>query len=110
MKQRKLAVPGELLFRYGILPTTPLTDKRIADRLADAIKNESWRGGVPAYQTVAAVETFYQYLVEENKFLLNLFLQNAETGRAYVLHKIQEGIERFKNSGMKFSVGPMSWM
>ena len=73
---------------------------------ADAIKTESLRGGVPAYQTVAAVETFYQYLVEEDKFLLNLFLQNAETGRAYVLHKIQEGIEHFKNSGMKFSVGP----
>jgi hypothetical protein len=97
---------GRIEYLYGILPTTPLTDKRIADRLADMVKNESLRGGVSSYQTVTAVETFYQYLVEENTFLSNLFLQNAETGRSYVLSKIQDGIEHFKNSGMKFSTGP----
>lgn len=97
---------GRIEYLYGILPTTPLTDKRVADRLADVVKNESLRGGVSSYQTVTAVETFFLYLVEEEKFLSNVFLQTAETGRAYVLSKIQEGINHFKNSAMKFSSGP----
>jgi len=97
---------GRIEYLYGILPTTPLTDKRVADRLADVVKNESLRGGVSSYQTVTAVETFFLYLVDEEKFLSNVFLQTAETGRAYVLSKIQEGIDHFKNSAMKFSLGP----
>jgi hypothetical protein len=70
------------------------------------VRNESLRGGVSSFQTLTAVETFYQYLVDEDKFLSNIFLQNSETGRAYVLNKIEEGIEHFKNSGTKFSSGP----
>ena len=70
------------------------------------VKNESLRGGVSSYQTVTAVEAFFQYLVEENKFLSNPFLQTAETGREYVLSKIQEGVEHFKNADLKFSSGP----
>jgi hypothetical protein len=97
---------GRIEYLYGILPTTPLTDKRVADRLADMVRNESLRGGVSSFQTLTAVETFYQYLVDEDKFLSNIFLQNSETGRAYVLNKIEEGIEHFKNSGTKFSSGP----
>lgn len=97
---------GRIEYLYGILATTPLTDKRIAERLADIVRNESLRGGVSSYQTVNAVETFYQYLLDEDKFLSNLFVQSAETGRAYVLNKISESIDLFKRSGTRSPRGP----
>jgi len=97
---------GRIEYLYGVLATTPFTDKRIAERLADVVRNESLRGGVTSYQTVDAVETFYQYLLEEDKFLSNHFVRSAETGRSYVLNKIAEGIEMFRRSGTKSSAGP----
>jgi hypothetical protein len=97
---------GRIEYLYGILATTPFTDKRVAERLADIVRNESIRGGVTSYQTLAGVEEFYRYLLDEDKYLSNSFLQASETGRAYVLHKIEEGIEHFKNAGLKFSQGP----
>ena len=97
---------GRIEYLYGVLATTPFTDKRIAERLADVVRNESLRGGVTSYQTVNAVETFYQYLLEEDKFLSNHFVRSAETGRSYVLNKIAEGIEMFRRSGTKSSAGP----
>jgi hypothetical protein len=96
---------GRIEYLYGVLVTTPLTDKRIAERLADIVRNESLRGGVSSYQTVNAVETFYQYLLDEDKFLSNHFVQSTETGRAYVLNKIAEGIDLFKRSGIRSSAG-----
>jgi hypothetical protein len=97
---------GRIEYLYGVLVATPLTDKRVAERLADIVKNESLRGTVNSYQTVAGVDEFYRYLVDEEKFLSNPFLQTSETGRSYVLHKIEEGIEHFRNAGLKFAQGP----
>ncbi len=97
---------GRIEYLYGILVATPFTDRRVAERLADVVKNESLRGGVSAYQTVNAVEAFHQYLLDENKFLSNHFVQSTETGREYVLNKIAEGIELFKKSGTRAASGP----
>ncbi len=94
---------GRIEYLYGVLPTTPLTDKGVADRLTDVVKNESIRGKVGSYQTVTAVETFFKYLIQEREFLSNPFLQTAETGRDYVLAHIQQAIEHFKNVNATFS-------
>ena len=51
---------GRIEYLYGVLPTTPLTDKGVADRLTDVVKNESIRGKVGSYQTVTAVEAFFK--------------------------------------------------
>jgi hypothetical protein len=93
-------------YLYGILPTTPLSDKGVADRLADFVKNESLRGGIGAHQTLTAVEAFFDYLGREEKFLSNGFLGAAETGRAYVLGHMEQAIERFKNENAAFPTGP----
>jgi hypothetical protein len=61
---------------------------------------------VPSYQTLNAVEAFREYLLDEDRFLSNHFVQTAETGRAYVLNKIQEGIELFKKSGTRSAAVP----
>jgi len=79
------------------LPTTPLSDRGVAERLGDVIRNESARGGISGYQTVGAVELFLDYLTQERKFLSNPFLTAEDTGRDYVIAKIQEAIEHYKN-------------
>jgi hypothetical protein len=97
---------GRIEYLYGILATTPLTEKGVADRLADFVNNESLRGGIGAHQTVTAVEAFFHYLIREEQFLSNGFLGAAETGRAYVLNHIERAIERFKNESVNSPAGP----
>jgi len=97
---------GRTEYLYGILPTTPFTDKTVADRLADVVKNESIRGEVGSHQTLTAVELFYNYLLQESGYLSNAFLQTAETGREYVLAQIKQAVEHFKNVNAKFSSEP----
>jgi hypothetical protein len=88
-------------YLYGILPTTPLTNRAIADRLADVIRNESVRGGISSYQTVEPVELFLRYLDEERQFLSNPFLESVETGRHYVLAGIKDALDRFRNVNVR---------
>lgn len=84
-------------YLYGILTTTPLTDRAVADRLADVIKNESVRRSVSSHQTAEAVELFFKYLIREKQFLSNPFLESADTGRQYVLAGIEDALVRFRN-------------
>lgn len=93
-------------YLYGVLPTTPLTDRAVSARLADVIKNESVRSGVGSHQTVEAVEVFLTYLAQEKEFLSNPFLESVETGREYVLAGIKEAVERFRNVNLRSSVEP----
>jgi len=88
---------GRLEYLYGILPTTPFTDKRTADRIGDIVNNEVVRGEIGLHQTLRAVELFFDYLNQENNFLTNSFLQSSETGRVYVLNLIRRGILHSKN-------------
>jgi len=97
---------GRVEYLYGVLPVTPLTEKAVADRLADAVNNESVRGEVGSYQTLAAVEVFLEYLLREQEFLSNYFLEVSETGRGYVLDQIRRGIEHFKNVNSGSPSGP----
>ncbi len=78
----------------------------MADRLADIVKKESLRGEVGSYQTLAAVELFYNYLVDENQFLSNHFLEITEAGRAYVLSQIRGAIDHFRNVNAQTSSTP----
>lgn len=93
---------GRIEYLYGILPTTPLTDKGVADRLADVVSNESARGEVGSHQTVSAVDTFYRYLIQEKEYLSNPFLQTADTGRDYVLVHMEQAVELFRNVNARF--------
>lgn len=97
---------GRAEYLYGILPVTALTDKRVADRLADIVKNESMRGEVGSHQTLAAIEMFYQYLLDEQQFLSNHFLEVSETGRAYVLGQIRSAIDHSTNVNAGAQPGP----
>ena len=97
---------GRIEYLFGILPSTPLTDKGVADRLADFVRNESLRGELGSHQTVTAVEIFSRYLTSEKKFLTNEFLAEAETGRDYVLAQISHAIAHFKNVNAPLSNEP----
>jgi hypothetical protein len=97
---------GFIEYLYGVLPTTPLTDKRVADRIGDIVNNEVVRGEIGPHQTLRAVELLFEYLSQENDFLSNPFLQSTETGRAYVLSQIRHGIMHFKNVSAGSASGP----
>jgi hypothetical protein len=97
---------GRIEYLYGVLPATPLTDKGVADRIADIVRNEATRGSIGSHQSLAAVETFYTYLLQEAEFLSNPFLAGVQTGRAYVLEKIQRGIDLFRNANAGFPSSP----
>jgi hypothetical protein len=85
-------------YLYGVIPSTPFTDKGVADKLADTIKNEAIRGDVAPYQKANAVGVLLEYLETEEKFLSNPFIaETVETGRQYVLSKMREALEHFRN-------------
>jgi hypothetical protein len=88
---------GRIEYLYGVIPTTPLLDRHTAQQLGDFVKNESIRGRLGSHQRVRAVEIFYKYLSEQRNANSTPFSKSEDTGAAYVLAHIAEGIEHFHN-------------
>jgi hypothetical protein len=95
MHVRILAARMEYL--YGVIPTTPLSDRDVAVRLADFVKNEAARGKVSWHQRIHAVEIFYAYLLAQRKATATPFSASEDTGASYVLRQIAGAIEHSKN-------------
>jgi hypothetical protein len=88
---------GRLEYLYGVIPTTPILDRGVANQLADFVKNESLRGDTSHYQQVRAVEIFREYLLRQRKANTTPFSALERTGAEYVLGHIDDAIRHFKN-------------
>jgi hypothetical protein len=95
MHVRVLAARIEYL--YGVIPTTPISDRDVAVQLAEFVKNENARGKAYSHQRLRAVEIFHDYLVRQRKAAETPFSANEDTGASYVLRQIAGAIANFKN-------------
>ena len=95
MHVRVLAARIEYL--YGVIPTTPIFDRDVADRLSEFVKNESARGRTFSHQRLQAVEIFHSYLVRQKRATETPFSGSVDNGASYVLGQIEGAIEHFKN-------------
>ena len=95
MHVRVLAARMEYL--YGVIPTTPVNDRDVADKLSEIVKNENARGKSFSHQRLQAVEIFHDYLIHQRKSTETPFSGSHDTGASYVLGQIAGAIEHFKN-------------
>jgi hypothetical protein len=90
---------GRVEYLYGVIPTTPILDSAVADRLADFIRNENTRGELSGYQKVRAVEVFYEYLQSQRKANATPFSTAQQTGAEYILSQMHGAIQHATNAG-----------
>ena len=94
-------LPERLEYMYGILPTVPIADQAVAQRIAETLGRENVDGDVTASAKARAVQQFYQYLVSQERTLRKRDVQNSNgsSGATYVLKKISATLQYFFNKG-----------
>lgn len=97
---------GRIEYLYGIIPTTPLLDRSVAQQLGEFVKNESVRGNTGSHQKITAVEKLSAYLLDQKNCNSTPFSGEQETGSAYVLKHINAGIQHYKNVNAGAPAGP----
>lgn len=99
-------IVARMEYLYGVIATTPILERDVAERLAEFVKNENMRGRIPAYQKLRAVELFYDYLLRQRNANRTPFSLSEDTGSAYVLKHVAGAIEHYKNVHAASSPGP----
>jgi hypothetical protein len=89
-------------YLYGVIPTTPILDRSVANQLGEAVRNESARGEIGHYQQMRTVEIFYEYLARQSGKNVTAFSASEDTGSAYVLGHIADAIKQYKNVNARF--------
>jgi hypothetical protein len=84
-------------YLFGVIPTTPIRDHKVAQELAELVKIESERGELQFYQKVRAVEIFWGYLWKERQALITPFNEGRISGADYVLSHIGSALAKMKN-------------
>ncbi len=88
----------EFEYLFGVIPTTPIRDQRIAEQLAELVRFESERGELDFFQKYRAVDTFHRYLWSERKATKTPFSDGPESGADYILNHIHAALRRTKYS------------
>lgn len=88
---------GRTEYLCGVIPTTPITDRDTAYRLADFVKIESARGDLAPFQRIRAVEIFREYLTTQFRSNTTPFVIPNDSGAQYVLKHIDGAIEHDTN-------------
>jgi hypothetical protein len=99
-------VVARMEYLYGVIATTPILERDVAEGLAEFVKNENMRGRIPAYQKLRAVELFCDYLLRQRNANRIPFSLSEDTGSAYVLKHVAGAIEHYKNVPATSSPGP----
>lgn len=91
-----------LEYLYGILPTTPFTDPKIAERIATVLKREQTTSNIAGSFKANAVRLFSEYLVAEHaRFSENAPFPPSQSGGAYVLRKIAATLGHYRGEASK---------
>jgi hypothetical protein len=99
---------GRIEYLYGVIPTTPIFEREVAEQFAGYVTDERQRG-VGGFQMANAVEGLYQYLLRQRKTNATPFMNAGATGSDYVLNQIVGSIEHFRNPrrGLPVDVDPL---
>lgn len=87
-------------YLHAILPTTPISDRRLESRIYDLMLTESRFGKISLDQKINVVESFYSYLRSQYSSLKSHpgYTEVGRTGAAYILRQIEDAI-RYAKSG-----------
>jgi hypothetical protein len=91
----------EFEYLFGVIPTTPIRDERIAAQLADLVEIESERGKLNFFQKYRAVDTLYRYLWSEREAAKTPFNDGPGSGADYVLKHIRQALKQAKFSSRR---------
>ncbi len=86
-------------YLYGVLASTPITERRIAERFANYLSVEAREGDIAGRQKLKCVEAFEKYLSFNYRRLAadSPLFGAGETGASYVISQIREAIAQYKN-------------
>lgn len=90
-------IVARMEYLYGVIPSTPVTERDVAERLSEFVRIENVRGRIASFQKLRAVETFYDYLWRQREANRTPFSTSDDSGAAYVLGHIEGAISHFKN-------------
>jgi hypothetical protein len=95
-------LPERLEYLYGILPTVPVADPIVANRIAEILRIENSTDNVLGSNKARAVRQLHQYLVAEHATLRNRNVcgDTETTGAAYILKKIAICLQHFYLKGV----------
>lgn len=90
-----------LEYLYGVLPSTPITDRGIAKTLAKFLDAENQQGSQKLRDSAQAVAMFERYLKTEFSRLRerNPFYVKEMSGTQYILRCMQEALRRYYHRG-----------
>jgi hypothetical protein len=80
----------------GVAPATPVSDARVATRIADFVKIENDRGVLHATQSGRAAETFLKFLQDElaRRRQRSAFFDPSDSGAFYVTQAMERAVRR----------------
>ena len=86
-----------------MLTVTPISEKSVAEDLAEYLKRENQQGYQGAFQQARAVEQFHNYLEKQYWRLKDAFLEfgDTRTGSFFVIRQIESALRYFKNPTSK---------
>ena len=98
-------LPERLEYLYGILPTVPVADPVVANRIAEVLRIENSSDTVFGSDKAKAVRHLYQYLMAEHATLRKRDVcgDPETTGAAYILKKIAICLQHFYSKGVAHS-------
>ena len=96
---------GRIEYLYGVLPTTPIFERNVAEELSTFVAHETVRS-ISGYQMVTAVEMFYDYLVRQRMANSTPFMAGRTTGADYVLKQISGALQHFRNAKRGMATDP----
>jgi hypothetical protein len=88
---------GRFEYLFGVIPTTPIRDQKVAEQLAELVKFESERGELDFHQKIRAVDIFYRYLWSERAASTTPFNDGPDSGADYVLGHMHGAIEQMRS-------------
>lgn len=101
-------LPERLEYLYGVLPTVPIADQDVANKIAEVLEVENSAGDVPGSAKARAVRSLYQYLVgqEERLRKRDVHTDARQSGAKYVLGKISSALQHYFSRGGSHSDSP----
>jgi hypothetical protein len=94
-------------YLFGVIPTTPIRDQRVAEQLGELVRIESERGELDFFQKVRVVELFYHYLWNERAVAKTPFNAGPDSGADYVLRHIGGALDQIKNRSRPTELDPL---
>jgi hypothetical protein len=93
-------------YLFGVIPTTPIRDQKIAQQLADLVKIEMTKSDLDLHQKVRAVDIFMRYLWEERQRLITPFNDGDVSGADYILSHMSRSLRLAKYGSKPDSTEP----